>query len=69
MATLLDPTDQEVRAAIDAGREVLVGLGARPLIEQLDAAMARPADVAGDRPAPAGPGSTARRPGSAIPTV
>ena len=40
MATLLDPTDPEVRAAIEAGRAMLEGLGARPFVEQLDAAVA-----------------------------
>ena len=51
MATLLDRTDPEVLAAIEAGRAVLVGLGARPLIEQLDAAIARSADPAAHRDA------------------
>jgi class 3 adenylate cyclase/tetratricopeptide (TPR) repeat protein len=46
MATLLDPADPEVRAAVDTGREILVRLGARPLLEQLDAALARPAELA-----------------------
>jgi class 3 adenylate cyclase/tetratricopeptide (TPR) repeat protein len=46
MATLLDPAEPEVRAAVDAGREILVRLGARPLLEQLDAALARPAELA-----------------------
>ena len=51
MATLLDPGDPEVRAALDAGRAILVELGARPFVEQLDAAAAlaasREADGAG----------------------
>ena len=46
MATLLDPAEPEVRAAINAGRAILLRLGARPLIEQLDAAAARSADPA-----------------------
>jgi tetratricopeptide (TPR) repeat protein len=54
MATLLDPAEPEVRAAIDAGRAILVRLGAQPLVEQLDAAAARSADLARDRAAPAG---------------
>ena len=47
MATLLDPSDPEVRAAADRSREILVGLEADPFIERLDAAMARsrPDDV------------------------
>ena len=51
MATLLDPAEPEVRAAIDAGRAILVRLGAQPLIEQLDAAAARSTDLARDRAA------------------
>ena len=34
MATLLDPADPEVRAAVDAGRAILLELGARPLVER-----------------------------------
>ncbi len=43
MATLLDPAEPEARAAIDAGRAILEKLGARPFVEQLDAALAHPA--------------------------
>jgi class 3 adenylate cyclase/tetratricopeptide (TPR) repeat protein len=43
MATLLDPAEPEVRAAADAGREILARLGARPILEQLEAAMGRSA--------------------------
>ena len=41
MATLLDLNDQEVRAAAELSREILVRLGAGPFIERLDAALAR----------------------------
>jgi len=41
MATLLDPSDQEVRDAGVAAREILVRLGARPFIERLDDVQAR----------------------------
>jgi hypothetical protein len=41
MATLLDPTDPEVRAAAESAREILVRLEARPFIARLDAAMSR----------------------------
>ncbi len=46
MATLLDPTEPEVRAAADAARETLTRLGAEPFIKRLEAAMARPAPPA-----------------------
>ena len=68
IATLLDPADPEVRAALDAGRAISVGLGARPFLEQLDAAMARSADPARDRAALPGTASAVPPPGSAIPT-
>ena len=41
MATLLDPSDPEVRAAAESAREILVRLGATPFIARLDAAMSR----------------------------
>jgi class 3 adenylate cyclase/tetratricopeptide (TPR) repeat protein/ribosomal protein L40E len=41
MATLLDPSEPEVRAAVETGREVLVRLKARPFLELLDAAASR----------------------------
>ena len=41
MATLLDPSEPEVRAAVETGREVLVRLKARPFLERLDAAAGR----------------------------
>jgi hypothetical protein len=40
MATVLDPTDPEVREAAAAAREILARLGARPFLERLEAAMA-----------------------------
>ncbi len=42
MATLLDPTDDEVRAAAERARETLTRLGATPFIALLKAATARP---------------------------
>ena len=42
MATLLDPSDPEVRAAAESAREVLTRLGARPFLERLEAALAAP---------------------------
>jgi class 3 adenylate cyclase/tetratricopeptide (TPR) repeat protein len=44
MATLLDPTNPEVRAAAEAAREILVRLEAAPFVARLDAAMARVPD-------------------------
>jgi len=41
MATLLDPADQEVRAAANSAREILTRLGAKPFLARLDAAMER----------------------------
>jgi tetratricopeptide (TPR) repeat protein len=41
MATLLDPAEPEVRAAAEAARETLVRIKAKPLLDRLDAAMAR----------------------------
>jgi hypothetical protein len=45
MATVLDASDGEVRAAADAGRAILARLGAGPMLERLDSALARPRDV------------------------
>ena len=67
MATLLDPTEPDVRAAIDAGRALLVRLSARPLIEQLDAAAARSADLVGDHGALGGTAPALPPQGKAIP--
>jgi hypothetical protein len=47
MATLLDPSDPEVRAAAEAAREILVRLGAKPFLERLEAAMAKPTRAPG----------------------
>jgi class 3 adenylate cyclase/tetratricopeptide (TPR) repeat protein len=52
MATLLDPSDSEVRAAAEVAREILVRLEAAPFIARLDAAMARVSDPAGRSAAP-----------------
>jgi tetratricopeptide (TPR) repeat protein len=41
MATLLDPSEPEVRAAAESAREILVRLGAKPFIARLDAATSR----------------------------
>jgi hypothetical protein len=41
MAMLLDPEEPEVAAAAAEAREILVRLGARPLVERLDRALAR----------------------------
>jgi class 3 adenylate cyclase/tetratricopeptide (TPR) repeat protein len=43
MATFLDPSEPEVRAAADAAREIFTRLGARPFLERLDAAIGRAA--------------------------
>ena len=51
MATVLDPSDPEVVAAAETARSTLVGLGATPFVERLDAALARsrPAEPARER--------------------
>jgi class 3 adenylate cyclase/tetratricopeptide (TPR) repeat protein len=67
MATLLDPADPEVRAAVDAGREILTRLRARPFVEQLDAAAARSADLALERATLPGNVPAAPPHGGAIP--
>ena len=41
MATLLEPSEPEVRSAAGSAREILVRLGAKPFLQRLDAAMAR----------------------------
>jgi class 3 adenylate cyclase/tetratricopeptide (TPR) repeat protein len=41
MATLLDPSDPEVRTAAESTRAILVRLGAKPFLERMDAAMGR----------------------------
>jgi hypothetical protein len=40
MATVLDPSEPDVRAAAESAREILTRLGARPFLERLDAALA-----------------------------
>jgi hypothetical protein len=64
MATALDPSLPEVKAAAASARETLVRLGARPFIERLDAAVnqapgaaadARAREAAGGARAPAAP--------------
>ena len=51
MATLLDPAIPEVVAAVEAGREILARLGAKPFLERLEAAVGR--QRAGQRESPA----------------
>ena len=46
MATLLPASNNEVRAAARSGRETLARVGAAPLLERLDAALAREAATA-----------------------
>jgi hypothetical protein len=41
MATVLDPSEPEVRAAAEEARGILARLGARPFLERLDMLMAR----------------------------
>jgi class 3 adenylate cyclase/tetratricopeptide (TPR) repeat protein len=41
MATLLDPAQPDVQAAIESSREILTRVGARPFLERLEAAAAR----------------------------
>ena len=41
MAMFLDPTEPEVRAAVEAAKEILIRLKARPFLERLDAASGR----------------------------
>jgi tetratricopeptide (TPR) repeat protein len=41
MATLLDPSQPEVRTAAESTRQILVRLGAKPFVERLHAAMGR----------------------------
>jgi CO/xanthine dehydrogenase Mo-binding subunit len=57
-ATLLEPTDPEVRAAAEAAREILVRLEAKPFLDRLDEVLAHPSDRTGQPP----PCSPARRP-------
>jgi hypothetical protein len=41
MATLLDPSEPEVRAAAESSRQILARLGAKPFVDRLDSAMGR----------------------------
>jgi class 3 adenylate cyclase/tetratricopeptide (TPR) repeat protein len=41
MATLLEPSEPEVRSAAESTREILVRLGAKPFVQRLNAALAR----------------------------
>ena len=41
MATLLEPSEPEVRSAAESTRAILMRLGAKPFLQRLDAAMAR----------------------------
>ncbi len=54
MAHVLDPSDRDVQAAGAAAREILVGLGAAPIIARLDAALARGGEAASPEPEAAG---------------
>jgi tetratricopeptide (TPR) repeat protein len=47
MALLLDPAEPEVRAAVEASREILVRLEAAPFIARLDASLGRAPDATG----------------------
>ncbi len=51
MATLLDPTDPEVRSAADSCREILIRLGAKPLLARLEAAIGRQRSAPSPEPA------------------
>jgi hypothetical protein len=41
MATLLEPSEPEVRSAAESASEILMRLGAKPFLQRLDAAMGR----------------------------
>jgi len=45
MAELLDPADPEVAGVLASTRQILEGLGAKPYLARLDAAMARTGSV------------------------
>ena len=47
MATVLDPSEPEVRAAAEAAHEILVRLAAAPFVARLDSALLRSSDPAG----------------------
>ncbi len=46
MATLLEPSEPEVRTTAESAREILIRLGAKPFLQRLDAAMARSTSAA-----------------------
>ena len=55
MATVLDPADPEVAAAVEMARSTLVRLGAKPMLERLAASRSRSSEAtsrASDRTAP-----------------
>jgi class 3 adenylate cyclase/tetratricopeptide (TPR) repeat protein len=56
MATLLDPSAPEVVAAAAQARPFLEGIGARPFLERLDAALERPRDRSEQAEAQSGKG-------------
>ena len=58
MATLLEPSEAEVRAAAESSRQILVRLGAKPFLERLDAAMGRSRSAASATTAVAEPTET-----------
>jgi hypothetical protein len=60
MALLLDPAEPEVRAAAGSAHEILSRLGARPFLDRLETAMARPSSVKGDAGSEAVSGTAAQ---------
>ena len=50
MATVLDPSDPEVRAAAESSTAILTRLGATPYLAHLSKALSRSGPVAGDQP-------------------
>jgi len=50
MATVLDPTDPDVRSAAATSREIFSRLGARPFLERLEVTVARPGSTAPTEP-------------------
>ena len=42
MASVMDPSDPDVRAEAARSREILVELGATPFVERVDTALSRP---------------------------
>jgi tetratricopeptide (TPR) repeat protein len=60
MAILIGSSEPEARAAGEASRQILTRLGARPMIERLDAALAAEGPVRSGRPAASPTGQPAR---------